>query len=61
MVKMSANARFNHQTTTLTSDFQIDGEVKEAISEILKRIENYMKEGSGWIFDKARSTRLSET
>ena len=42
-----AVTRFNHKTTTVTNKNQVQDEIKEAKSEILKRIENYMKEGSG--------------
>ena len=47
-----AISRFNDKIMAFIDETQIDDEIKEAKYEILKRIENFMREGSGCIFER---------
>ena len=54
-----AISRFNHKIIAFINETQIDDQIKEAKYEILKRIENFMREGSGYIFERILRLNLN--
>ena len=56
---VTTQPHMNSRTHVLFNEDEVDGTIQNIINELIQRIANYQREGSGWVFSKIISLRVS--